>query len=170
MGPGAAARAGTSPFLSGEEEEELLSTLSPSSYIQRLHRELEGSGSNTPRQPSAGQYQFNMGRAAPSAPSRRNNRTTVASMPVAAAPSVALSNSVDPFQLFSPPTDSHFNSNHHGAAAVARSHQRMRNNNSASRGNAGARPAPNMEDVLEIGSSDDDSDDVREVIDVDALS
>lgn len=64
--------------ISGEEEEELLSTLSPSSYIRRLHRELEsGVGPSVApyERTSLGQYQYAFpayppGRAAARAESR----------------------------------------------------------------------------------------------------
>mmetsp|Transcript_35736 Transcript_35736/g.64355 ORF Transcript_35736/g.64355 Transcript_35736/m.64355 type:complete len:1166 (-) Transcript_35736:116-3613(-) len=167
----------SSPFLSGEEEEELLSTLSPSSYIQRLHRELEGSSATAPRhdRPSAGQYQFN---AFPSfssrAAGRRNNTRT--------APGGAPSPSDNPFGMFSAPPGVAPSSRalpFHGVRGHMRhrtdfsghdvrmggSHLGNRNNAAAAHGGAAGR---SMETALEI-DSDDDDDDVVEVIDVEAL-
>lgn len=139
---------GDSPFLTGEEEEELLSTLSPSSYIRRLHRELEG---NTPRQDRLGQYQFNTmhpssssGRAA-----RRSSNQAGVMHPAAASPSD------NHFSMFSAPqyngVRNHRNHEHNGLRSTA----------------ATSAAGRSVETALDVTESDDD--DVVEVIDVEAL-
>eukprot|EP00581_Thalassiosira_minuscula_P008793 CAMPEP_0183702422 /NCGR_PEP_ID=MMETSP0737-20130205/525_1 /TAXON_ID=385413 /ORGANISM="Thalassiosira miniscula, Strain CCMP1093" /LENGTH=1055 /DNA_ID=CAMNT_0025929021 /DNA_START=182 /DNA_END=3349 /DNA_ORIENTATION=- len=159
-------------FLSGEEEEELLSTLSPSSYIRRLHRELEGSSGSVAapsreRSP-AGQYQFNAfpnfsGRAA----ARRNNRNLAASDNTfgAYAASAAPAPSSRALPLHGARSQRQHNElSGHGARSGAS--QSSARNNSVAHGNAAGRT---VETALEIDSDDDDDDDVVEVIDVEAL-
>jgi len=77
---------GNNPFLTGEEEEEMLSTmsaLSPSSHICRLHRELElGNGMHSQRQDRLGrQYQVNSSRR-PSSSADVTSSTTSGSTPL----------------------------------------------------------------------------------------
>jgi len=173
----ASAGEGISPFLSGEEEEELLSTLSPSSYIRRLHRELEGGGASAAPhhdRSSAGQYQFNafpplsLGRTASA---RRSANRTAASQ---AAPSL----NDNPFGMFSAApvpaaafpfhgsgrSQRHRNEwNGHTIRSSGGGHSASLRNAAATTRDAAGR---SLETALEIESDDDD---VVEVIDVEAL-
>lgn len=151
---------GSSPFFTGEEEEELLSTLSPSSYIRRLQRELEGGNGSVQRQDrsSTGQYQFNtFSSAASGRAAQRNANRTV-------APNAAPSPSDTPFGMFSAAPSPTVALPYRGQS---RNQTRNEWNGHAIRSNGTAERS--LETVLEIESDDDDDDDVVEVIDVEAL-
>ncbi|KAL3798790.1 hypothetical protein ACHAW5_009696 [Stephanodiscus triporus] len=126
--------------------------MSPSSYIRRLHRELEGgAGSRHRGYSSTGQYRFGAdGYVHRSAPLP----------PPAGAPGA---DPFDPFFGMFPPAPSPFNGD---AGGVRRARgNRGRGPSLAVRDDAGL----TMETALEIDESDDDDDDVVEVIDVEAL-
>ena len=126
-----------------EEEEDLLSTLSPSSYIRRLHRELEGGSRNSSRA-SAGQYQFNTS-SSTHQQARAAARRTTQRAPGVMHPS-------DPFGMFS------------SAPSAFGGGSRASRNRAAT----ASRPAGRtVETALEIDSDSDD--DVVEIIDVEAL-
>ena len=137
-----------SPFISGveEEEEQLLSTLSPSSYIRRLHRELER-GDSTPRQDRSGQYQFNTSSQPPSSTSGRAARRNGSSW-----------RHSDPSLLASQVNGGERNRR-------KRENDSRRVDNLASRNADASAVGRSVETALEIDESDDD--DVVEVIDVD---
>lgn len=129
-----------------EEEEQLLSTLSPSSYIRRLHRELER-GDSTPRQDRSGQYQFNTSSQPPSSTSGRAARRNGSSW-----------RHSDPSLLASQVNGGERNRR-------KRENDSRRVDNLASRNADASAVGRSAETALEIDESDDD--DVVEVIDVD---
>ena len=145
--PRATSRAATATArdlgLTSEEEEDLLSTLSPSSYIRRLHRELEGGSRNSSRA-SAGQYQFNTS-SSTHQQARAAARRTTQRTPGVMHPS-------DPSGMFS------------SAPSAFGGGSRASRNRAAT----ASRPAGRtVETALEIDSDSDD--DVVEIIDVEAL-
>jgi hypothetical protein len=138
-----------------EEEETLLSAMSPSSYIRRLHSELEQGGarqrghSSTTRQ----EYRFS------------SDAYAHRSMPLPTLGGGATGHAVNAFGML-PPAPFPFN----GETSGGRRSQRNRGR-SATAWNAVNYDVAGLtrETALEIAESDEDNDDVVEVIDVEAL-
>jgi len=123
-----------------EEEERLLSTLSPGSYMRRLHREMNGG--------SSAQYAFNTTRP----PRWRRN---IHQQSAAGAPPA-------------PPSTASSSSFRERMERIQRIRSSMRER-TTTRARAEARAAlgPPVQETIEIDSDDDDDDDVVEVIAVD---
>ena len=133
------AGAGGSSFLAGEEDEEEVLRLSPSSYVRRLHRDLEEGRSST-------HYTFNTSR--PPQGQRNSHRTAgIRPLPLASAAAMAPSPSDNPSSIFSSAPS-------RGRSIASRRANRARE----------AAIEINSDD-----DDDDDDDQVVEVIDVDAL-
>ena len=170
--------------LNGEDDEELLSTLSPSSYIRRLHGELESSrGTDMPyeRPSSVGQYQFNAFPSYP--PGRATSQGTIHPHAQVAPLAMPLPPSDTSLGMYSyvpsnltnaaPFRNATVRQRHRGSETIGRvpvlrdCHFGTHTNNTATL-NGGSRSSlgRTVATALEIDSDDDD--DVVEVIDVEA--